>query len=154
MKAMVVKNNKKSVKVQVTNENGFSVEVIVPKTWMEEKGQTAEQIAIDHVEAKIINFKGSCMKKCCGERHPRGANFYVSVIDGPQVGLLLGPFKKHSDALSKVEWSTRLGQKLNRKAWFYSFGTVAMPKAYCKPGLLNNYWEQDNEHQETSTKAG
>jgi hypothetical protein len=78
----------------------------------------------------------------CQDTHPKGANYYVSVVDGldrRRIGLLLGPFKRHDEALKKVEAVRRKAEELDPKAVFYSFGTVAMRPEYTKPGVLNGF---------------
>lgn len=86
--------------------------------------------------------KRSYLKTCsCGELHSRNQDgFYVSVVDGPKIGLLLGPFKKHSDALNQIETVREKAYILNPMSWFYSFGTVRMKSSYRKSGTLNDYF--------------
>lgn len=76
----------------------------------------------------------------CGGNHPEGANYYVSIVrDGAQqrTGLLAGPFKKHGEALALVDRARDEACKVDGYAWFYSFGTLAMPATYTNPGVLN-----------------
>jgi hypothetical protein len=63
--------------------------------------------------------------------------FYVSVVDGEQFGLLAGPFATHDEALALVDKAQALAEELNRRAVFYSFGTVQM-KTGERDGLLNS----------------
>lgn len=55
-------------------------------------------------------------------------DFYVSVMDGPRFGLLLGPYEKHAEAKADVERGRRLANEANPWAAFYSFGTASLPK--------------------------
>ena len=50
--------------------------------------------------------------------------FYVSVVDGPKLALLAGPFQAHQAALDLVEKASDIAQKKEPWAWFYAFGTV------------------------------
>jgi hypothetical protein len=80
------------------------------------------------------------VKKCdCGKRHPRGANYYVTVMDGGQVDVLAGPFKTHPEALALVDMAEHLTIQMDRKAWFYSYGTAAFAADYREPGKLNKH---------------
>jgi hypothetical protein len=64
--------------------------------------------------------------------------FYVSVIDGPRYGLLLGPFAEHDQA--HVEAVRTKANELDPRAWFYAFGTC---KAKGKePGRLNDLFPE------------
>jgi hypothetical protein len=78
----------------------------------------------------------------CGATHHEGANYYVSVVDGPQSNLLAGPYKTHAEALAMVEPTRTLANELVPHSHFYSFGTVAMNQVYTKPGKLNAIMEQ------------
>lgn len=73
----------------------------------------------------------------CGADHIEGANYYVSVVDGPRSALLAGPFGSHVKALFAVDEVRRVVEEADPWAWFYSFGTVAMASDYAKPGRLN-----------------
>lgn len=66
--------------------------------------------------------------------------FYVSVIDGPRYGFLIGPFKLHRTALSIVDEVSRLTQQRYPWSHFYQFGTCSLPKesAFKIPGRLND----------------
>ena len=76
------------------------------------------------------------------EQKPDGSkgNYYVSVTDAGKVGLLLGPFKRHMDALARVFAVKGKAIDLNAKAAFYAFGTVKMADSHTKPGLLNKHF--------------
>jgi len=67
----------------------------------------------------------------------RPGNYYVSVVDAGRVGLLLGPFDNHPDALANVDRCRDYAQEINRQSFFYGFGTVRFDD-YSKPGLFNN----------------
>lgn len=64
----------------------------------------------------------------CGERllHEHGASFYASVRDGKRTGLLAGPFSTHAEALNWVEPARQMADKINPRAWFYGYGTLAV----------------------------
>ena len=68
---------------------------------------------------------------------PRPGNYYVSVVDAGRLGLLLGPFSCHQDALDNVEAARTQAYKADPWAWFYNYGTVRMAAHYVKPGLFN-----------------
>jgi hypothetical protein len=73
----------------------------------------------------------------CGGQHHEGANYYVSVIDGPRFNLLAGPYKTHVEALAMLRPTQNLANKLVPQSWFYSFGTVAMKPECTRTGKLN-----------------
>lgn len=73
----------------------------------------------------------------CGQKHPSGANFYVSVRDGDRTRLLKGPFRTHAEAIEAVPAAQRQAEKMDPKAAFYFFGTAAKAHDYRKPGLLS-----------------
>ncbi len=68
----------------------------------------------------------------------RPGNYYVSVVDGPQFGLLAGPFPTHAEALAMVNEAQTKAEEVNRKAIWYAYGTVRMADDYNKPGVLNS----------------
>ncbi|KKK65616.1 hypothetical protein LCGC14_2972370 [marine sediment metagenome] len=92
-------------------------------------------------DAAVASIRESTDTKCdCGEvRHHPGANYYVTVIDGPRWRCLAGPFTNHADALRMVKSTRDKAQELDLKAAFYVFGTTAMAQSYTKPGILNQY---------------
>ncbi len=63
--------------------------------------------------------------------------FYVSVISGPRKGLLLGPLDTHQEALDRVEDVRAWVIERDDRAWWYAFGTAAVPVADARPGRLN-----------------
>lgn len=52
--------------------------------------------------------------------------FYVSVVDGKRVGLLLGPYETHEEALANVQRGREKAFESDGKgrSWFYAYGTV------------------------------
>lgn len=64
-------------------------------------------------------------------------NYYVSVIDGNEYGLLLGPYKTHKEAKAMVQTGNDLACQVNERAWFYSYGTCKV-EDHNKPGKLNH----------------
>jgi hypothetical protein len=51
--------------------------------------------------------------------------FYVSVIDGPRKGFLLGPYSSHEEALKNVERGKQMSLDSDNatRSWFYGYGT-------------------------------
>lgn len=82
----------------------------------------------------------------CGERHHLGARYYVSVFKSPELGpkgptvLAAGPYLTHPEALAVVDVVRRivLERYDDGWAWFYAYGTVAMPHDFTRPGKLND----------------
>lgn len=76
----------------------------------------------------------------CGGRHVPGGNYYVSVIDGTGAVLLAaGPFATHQEARWTVDQVREVVlAKFNPegRAFWYSYGTVAMAADYRVPGKL------------------
>lgn len=50
--------------------------------------------------------------------------FYVTVVDGPRVGYLAGPFATHDEALTRVDDARKLAAKRDPWSCFYGFGTA------------------------------
>ncbi len=76
----------------------------------------------------------------CGARHHQGARYYVSVADGPDVVLALGPFQEHQEALARVDDVRRRALEAwnpNGRADWYGYGTTAMLPTYTTPAKLN-----------------
>lgn len=71
------------------------------------------------------------------EVDPSPGNYYVSVKDAGRMGLLLGPFRRHAQAIGKVPMAKCLAEQADPFSVFYSFGTVKMSEAYARPGVLN-----------------
>jgi hypothetical protein len=71
---------------------------------------------------------------------PRPGRYYVTVRDGPQVGLLAGPFPTHQQALDLVPAVRDLACQVNTRAWFYAYGTsrVHDGEPDLGPGRLNH----------------
>ena len=66
-------------------------------------------------------------------------HYYVSVVDGPRHGLLLGPFDHHLSALLRVPSVKREAYKIDPKAAFYGFGTARIDRCDDPPqGRLND----------------
>jgi hypothetical protein len=68
---------------------------------------------------------------------PEPGFYYASAADGSRLALLAGPFRWHVEALAWVDRARALGVELDRKAWFYGFGTVRMPDGR-RLGILND----------------
>ncbi|WP_157266578.1 hypothetical protein [Azohydromonas aeria] len=70
--------------------------------------------------------------------------YFVSVVDGQRVGLLLGPFvDNHAAALARVDMVRAKAEEMDSRAVFYAFGTVRLdadhPRAE-KHGILNSHF--------------
>ncbi len=76
---------------------------------------------------------------CECESHPDGANFYVSVKDGSRSNVLAGPYSTHPEALAHVEQIRAWAERVNDRAVFYAFGTVAMAPDFNRPGMANQH---------------
>lgn len=68
---------------------------------------------------------------------PAPGNYYVSVVDAGRVGLLLGPFVQHAEALARVDDCRRHAERIDLWSHFYAFGTVRLGSEFVKPGLFN-----------------
>jgi len=62
--------------------------------------------------------------------------YYVSITDGPQFGLVAGPFRTHQEALDMVDPAIKVGREVDPKSHFYAWGTVKMANGY-RTGNLN-----------------
>jgi len=71
--------------------------------------------------------------------------YYVSVADGPRVGLLLGPFENdHAMALSMIEAVRKKAEEMDPWAVFYGFGTCRLPlDSNPRQGYLNSLFEEE-----------
>lgn len=78
-----------------------------------------------------------------------GPCFYVTCLNGPRVGWLLGPFRTHVEAIAVVGEARRLACELDPWAWFYTFGTARR-----EPGNIVGVLNKDfgiNEPGDTPT---
>lgn len=73
----------------------------------------------------------------CGNSHPSGANFYVTVIDGRKTIPLSGPYPTHAEAVAMVDEVKERALAADPGAAFASFGTTAMKASYNKRGVLD-----------------
>jgi hypothetical protein len=64
---------------------------------------------------------------------PGTGRFYVTVVDGPRVGFLLGPYPEHETALANVRRGNRLANDADPRAAFYAFGTVRVTDPTVNP---------------------
>ncbi len=64
--------------------------------------------------------------------------FYVSVLDGPRYGFLVGPFDTHDQALAQVDSARAAAEQVDPRAVWYAFGTARAPEGYSTPGVLND----------------
>jgi hypothetical protein len=86
--------------------------------------------------AKIARSTGS--ETCeCGQSHPAGSNYYVTVVDGGKTRALSGPYRTHAEAAAMVDEVKDLAVRLDPAAHFASFGTTAMRSSYKKRGILD-----------------
>ena len=77
----------------------------------------------------------------CGESgcQANGGGYYVSILrDGRRMGLLLGPFETHGEALGQVRAARVLAERVDPWAAFDAIGTVRMRDGYQAPGVLNS----------------
>mgnify|MGYP001612835717 CR=1 FL=1 len=64
--------------------------------------------------------------------------YYVSVRDGERLGLLVGPFLQHGDALRILPAARAAAHDADAFSSFYSFGTVRLADSFATPGKLND----------------
>lgn len=68
----------------------------------------------------------------------REGDYYVTVVDGERVGFLAGPYRLHVNALACVDKARTIAIGIDRRAWFYAFGTCRIEHAEGNPvGKLN-----------------
>jgi acetyl-CoA acetyltransferase len=70
--------------------------------------------------------------------------YYVSVIDGPRKGLLVGPLNTHDEALALVNAARDKANDLDPRAAFYAFGTASIdldPGQTAPKGKLNQFFD-------------
>lgn len=63
--------------------------------------------------------------------------FYVSVINGQQRGLLLGPYPEHQGALANVERAKAEAEAVDPWGHFYVYGTCRIEGTNLPTGSLN-----------------
>ncbi len=86
-----------------------------------------------------LSTQAACLDVCtCGGEHHAGAAYYVSARRGDDTALLLGPYATHSMALSMVGTGRRLAEKVDARAFWYAFGTLAIRSGEAPPGKLND----------------
>jgi hypothetical protein len=74
----------------------------------------------------------------CGHSHPKGANFYVTAVDGRKTLPLSGPYSTHAEAVAVVDEVRERAIAVDPGAAFASFGTTAWIKSsYNKRGILD-----------------
>lgn len=78
----------------------------------------------------------------CGEvAHYQGASYYVSVSDGPEHRLVVGPFPEHDQALAHVDAARReilAHWNPGGRAHWYGYGTCAVKGGSTILGKLND----------------
>lgn len=67
---------------------------------------------------------------------PTPGNYYATVIDGPNVGFLAGPFPRHVYAMACVGGASAAARKVNDRAGWYAYGTAKREQR--TPGILND----------------
>lgn len=79
-------------------------------------------------------------------------SYYVTVIDGPRVGYLVGPFNRHGDALKHVKAAIKKAQDVDPKAWWYAYGTAHVKTSTATkkigPGKLNELLGVTHDREE------
>ena len=63
---------------------------------------------------------------------------YVSVIDGPRYGLLLGPYPTRREAERNVERARIKAREVNDRAIWYGYGTCRVTTGSPRPGRFND----------------
>ena len=66
-----------------------------------------------------------------------GGGYYVSLKRDRRVGLLLGPFETHAEALAHARDAFAKACDVDPWAAFDAVGTVRMRDGYDRPGVLN-----------------
>jgi hypothetical protein len=61
------------------------------------------------------------------------------------MGLLLGPYETHADALAHVRQGRTLAERVDPWAAFDAIGTVRMRDGYRAPGVLNSLMSRGSE---------
>ena len=65
-----------------------------------------------------------------------GQGFYVSVNDGDEHGLLVGPFDRLEEALGMLERAQTVAESVDSRADRFTYGVCRAPTR--EPGLLND----------------
>jgi len=82
------------------------------------------------------------------EPDPQPGNYYCSVFDPSdnaghgRLGLILGPFARHADALANLDAARNKASEVCRDAIWYSFGTVRCKDDCTQPGTLNRFFPE------------
>jgi hypothetical protein len=73
----------------------------------------------------------------CGREmgHDAGSDFFVSTRSAGRVGLVLGPFASHDEALANVERGRGLAEKADAWSVFYEFGTLRIEGGSGREGV-------------------
>lgn len=58
----------------------------------------------------------------------RDGYYYCTVLDGPQYGLLAGPYDTHQEAIDALPEAKKLAQQVDSRAVFYAFGTARLER--------------------------
>jgi hypothetical protein len=104
----------------------------------DEQGQRSEQGRKTRVQHLARLARQTGRETCeCGSSHPRGANFYVTAIDGKNVVPLSGPYPTHAEAVAMVDEVKERALAVDPSAAFASFGTTAMKASYSRKGILD-----------------
>lgn len=63
----------------------------------------------------------------CERPHGSDEKFFVTIVDGPKVGWLLGPYDTHWEAMNQVDRGRRMAREVNdRETAFAGFGTTGV----------------------------
>ena len=66
-------------------------------------------------------------------------DYYVSLVRGPRIALLAGPFDTEEQARNTVDAAVKLANEYDQWSWFDSFGTCSLPRFPWNPkGKLNS----------------
>ena len=95
-----------------------------------------------NADASTLRTDATCHDDClCGQTHPPGAAYYVTCRRDhrvTEVALLLGPFHSHAVALGFVDTARRAAERVDLRAVWYAYGTMAFRGAVTDPGKLND----------------
>lgn len=80
---------------------------------------------------------------CTPEECPTGSYYATILRDGRRLGLLLGPYNEHREALALVDRASHLAIQVDPFAAFDAFGTVAVLDGTRTPGVLNDLLKRD-----------
>lgn len=66
-------------------------------------------------------------------------SYYVTVVDGPRVGFLAGPYRTHGGALRAVDDVQRAARQVDDRSAWYEYGTARDRISHNRRGKLNGH---------------